>query len=70
MNVFHWHIVDSQSYPVEQKTFPISQMANYGAYASNKVYTQDTIKDLVDYANVRGRQFIDQGLKNEAKEQL
>ncbi|KAG7199186.1 hypothetical protein KM043_018061 [Ampulex compressa] len=52
MNVFHWHITDSQSFPYVSKTYP--QFSEYGAYAKKKVYTADDIKEIVQYGLVRG----------------
>lgn len=36
LNVFHWHISDSQSFPLKLPSLP--QLALHGAYSSNMVY--------------------------------
>lgn len=40
LNVLHWHIVDTHSYPVEQLASPIDMMTQYGAYGPDMVYSQ------------------------------
>lgn len=52
LNVFHWHITDSQSFPMEFKAFP--EFSRIGAYHPRKVYTTDMIRDVVDYGRQRG----------------
>ncbi|XP_031637657.1 chitooligosaccharidolytic beta-N-acetylglucosaminidase-like [Contarinia nasturtii] len=52
LNVFHWHISDSQSFPMVLISHP--EMAQHGAYSSDKVYTIENIKEVRDYAYVRG----------------
>lgn len=56
MNRFHWHISDSQSFPYVSKAYP--QLAKYGAYSEQEVYTQDDIKSITEFARVRGIQVI------------
>lgn len=56
LNRFHWHISDSQSFPYVSKAYP--QLAQYGAYSSKEIYTADDIRDVVDFARVRGIQVI------------
>nr|XP_054756462.1 beta-hexosaminidase subunit alpha-like isoform X1 [Lytechinus pictus] len=51
-NVFHWHIVDDQSFPYESKAFP--SMSENDAYDQNHVYTRENIKAVIDYARLRG----------------
>ena len=58
MNVFHWHAVDTHSFPIEHKQSPINKMHQVGAYGPDKVYTQDQVKDIVAYANYRGVRVI------------
>lgn len=52
MNVFHWHITDSHSFPIIIRSHPY--LHRYGAYAANKVYTAANVADIVRYAYVRG----------------
>ena len=52
LNVFHWHLTDSQSFPFVSKRQPL--MALYGAYSPAKVYSPEDIQDIVHYATVRG----------------
>lgn len=54
LNRFHWHITDSQSFPYVSKSYP--QLAKYGAYSSKEIYTGDDIKEIADFARVRGIQ--------------
>jgi len=52
LNTFHWHITDSQSFPYVSKTWP--KFAKYGSYTSTKIYTSEMIKEIIDYALIRG----------------
>ncbi|XP_016769498.1 probable beta-hexosaminidase fdl isoform X4 [Apis mellifera] len=52
LNTFHWHISDSQSFPFDSAQFP--EMARWGAYSGDQIYTPDDVKDLADYARIRG----------------
>lgn len=56
MNRFHWHITDSQSFPYMSKAYP--QLAKYGAYSSKEIYTGDDIKEIAEFARVRGIQIV------------
>lgn len=50
MNVFHWHLTDDQAFRVESKSFPrLHQLGSDGYY-----YTQEQIKEVVEYAADRG----------------
>ena len=53
MNVFHWHITDSHSFPLELPN-SIPELAQYGAYSKHKTYSPEQVKELVEYARVRG----------------
>lgn len=52
LNTFHWHLSDSQSFPFDSAQFP--EMARWGAYSGDQIYTPDDVKDLADYARIRG----------------
>lgn len=52
LNTFHWHITDSQSFPYVSKTWP--NFSKYGSYTPIKIYTSEMIREIVDYALVRG----------------
>ena len=50
LNVFHWHLSDDQGFRVESKRFPkLQEMGSDGHF-----YTQDQIRDIVEYARERG----------------
>ena len=57
LNVLHWHITDTQSFPIKLEKFPetTGKMAQFGAYGPNHIYTVDQVKDLVQYATERGK---------------
>lgn len=55
MNVLHWHLVDSQSWPIALSTYP--EMTK-GAYSSLEVYTKEDIEYIVAYASQRGVRII------------
>lgn len=52
LNVFHWHVSDSQSFPLEIPSVPL--LAKYGAYSPDMLYTRLQVIDIVEYARVRG----------------
>lgn len=52
LNTFHWHITDSQSFPLLVKSRP--ELAELGAYSQHQIYTPEEIVDVVKYAKVRG----------------
>ncbi|KAF2880772.1 hypothetical protein ILUMI_25400 [Ignelater luminosus] len=56
LNVFHWHISDSQSFPFMSPRVP--QLAKYGAYSADMMYNANDIKEIVDFALVRGIRVI------------
>ncbi|EFX61848.1 hypothetical protein DAPPUDRAFT_337961, partial [Daphnia pulex] len=56
LNVFHWHLTDSQSFPFVSTREP--RLALYGAYSSDQVYQPEDIKELVHYATVRGVKIV------------
>lgn len=52
MNVFHFHIVDDQSFPYESRTYP--ELSDNGAYTQQDTYSQNDIADLIEFARQRG----------------
>jgi len=56
LNVLHWHITDTQSFPFYSKRVP--QMVQYGAYSPYQVYYPEDIIELVKYARLRGVRIV------------
>jgi hypothetical protein len=52
LNVLHWHILDSSSFPVQSLKFPL--LSAKGAYASQAVYSLDDLRAVVAFARSRG----------------
>jgi hexosaminidase len=52
LNTFHWHVVDSQSFPLVIPGF--EKLAQKGAYSPDRIYSPDQVKDIVAYAAARG----------------
>ncbi|KAI0630928.1 N-acetylhexosaminidase [Trametes polyzona] len=52
LNILYWHIIDSQSFPLEVGAFP--ELSDKGAYSPSEVYTRDDIQHVIRYANERG----------------
>lgn len=50
-NVFHWHVVDTQSFPFESVTHP---KLWEGSYSKQERYTQLDMADIVEYGRARG----------------
>jgi hexosaminidase len=50
LNVLHWHLSEDQGFRVESRVFPkLQELGSNGLY-----YTQQQIRDIVDYASARG----------------
>ena len=52
INTFHWHVVDSQSFPLEVPGF--ANITTLGAYSATDVYTAADVQNIVTYAAARG----------------
>ncbi|RUS18181.1 glycoside hydrolase superfamily, partial [Endogone sp. FLAS-F59071] len=55
-NVFHWHITDSQSFPLGSKKLP--ELSLKGAYSKSMIYSPYDIKYIIHYAEQRGVRVI------------
>ncbi|KAA0195675.1 Beta-hexosaminidase [Fasciolopsis buskii] len=56
MNVFHWHIVDDQSYPYQSMKFP--NLSDKGAYYPKQIYSVQDVKEVVEFGRIRGIRVI------------
>jgi hexosaminidase len=59
LNRFHWHLTDANGWRIEIKKYPllttIGGRGNYSdSTAAAQYYTQDEIREIVDYAKKRG----------------
>jgi len=52
LNVFHWHMTDSQSFPLVMHSLP--KFAEYGSYSPEETYRPWEVEDIVSYAAKRG----------------
>ncbi|CAH1107324.1 unnamed protein product [Psylliodes chrysocephalus] len=52
LNVFHWHVSDSQSFPLVIPSLPL--MAKTGSYGPEMTYSPEEVKGLVEFARIRG----------------
>ncbi|VVC96667.1 unnamed protein product [Leptidea sinapis] len=52
LNTFHWHVSDSQSFPLKLNSVP--QLSQYGAYGPGAIYTSEDITTIVKRARLRG----------------
>ncbi|OBZ65102.1 Beta-hexosaminidase 2 [Grifola frondosa] len=52
LNVLYWHVIDSQSFPLEVIAFP--ELSAKGAYSPDEVYTEADVQQIVAYANEHG----------------
>ena len=54
-NVFHWHIVDQESFPIESKIYPKLWQ---GAYSKHEKYSFNDVSDVINYARLLGIRVI------------
>lgn len=58
LNVFHWHLIDDEGWRIESKKYPkLNKIGSYldslNAKERNGYYTQEEIKDVLQYAKER-----------------
>lgn len=56
MNVFHWHITDSHSFPLRLSKEP--ELADLGAYGFRETYSREDVAMIVEFGRVRGVRVI------------
>ena len=54
LNVFHWHMTDTNSFPFELKNPDIAMINQYGAYNALSIYDQEWIATFIEQATKRG----------------
>ncbi len=52
MNTFHWHLTDTQSFPLLLPSEP--RLSEYGAYYDGLAYTPADVAELLSHATLRG----------------
>lgn len=55
MNVLHWHLTDTQSWPVQLQSYP---QATRDAYSARESYSVQNVWDVVEFARARGVRVI------------
>lgn len=56
MNVFHWHIVDDQSFPLQTHQLP--ELSRRGAFSQQHIYSREDVAEIITYAKDRGIRVI------------
>lgn len=56
LNVFHWHITDSHSFPLELSKEP--ELASLGAYGEKERYSRSEVRKIIEFARLRGVRVI------------
>ena len=56
LNVFHWHITDSDSFPIFIPSHP--NLTIFGAFSAEEVYSFEDVQEIVDYATTRAIRII------------
>ncbi|KAG0290976.1 hypothetical protein BGZ96_005589 [Linnemannia gamsii] len=52
LNVFHWHVLDQQTYPLVSKAFP--DLTAKGAQNPEKIYTPQDVAAIIQHGTERG----------------
>ncbi|KAG7374361.1 beta-N-acetylhexosaminidase [Nitzschia inconspicua] len=56
LNVLHWHLSDSQSFPFALPSYP--ELAERGAYHPKRIYTSKDVQTVIQQAYLRGIRVI------------
>lgn len=56
MNVFHWHLMDDQSFPWQTDQLP--ELSRQGAFSKRHTYTSRDVAGIIAYAKDRGVRVI------------
>ncbi|KAI9354378.1 glycoside hydrolase superfamily [Pilaira anomala] len=56
MNVLHWHVTDSQSWPLYMKSHP--ELSEKGAYSAKEVYSEKDVQTVIKHAEGLGIRVI------------
>ncbi|KAG0264836.1 hypothetical protein BG011_005959 [Mortierella polycephala] len=56
LNVFHWHVLDQQSYPLVSKTYP--DLTAKGSERPEYVYTPQDVQAIIQHGEERGIRII------------
>ena len=49
LNTLYWHVVDSQSFPLEVLEFP--ELSQKGAYSKEQAYSEEDVQEIINYAS-------------------
>ncbi|KAG6006861.1 hypothetical protein E4U21_006668 [Claviceps maximensis] len=55
MNILHWHITDTQSWPIGLQSYP---EVTKDAYSPREIYSETDVQDIISYARARGVRVI------------
>ncbi|KAG5922031.1 woronin body major protein [Claviceps africana] len=55
MNILHWHITDTQSWPIKLQSYP---EVIKDAYSPRESYSEHDVQDIISYARARGVRVI------------
>ncbi|KAH8085951.1 N-acetylhexosaminidase [Cristinia sonorae] len=58
LNVFHWHIVDSQSFPLQLPDGGFADLSEKGAYSIYETYNASEVQEITSYAASLGIQVM------------
>ncbi|POW01874.1 hypothetical protein PSHT_12341 [Puccinia striiformis] len=56
LNVLHWHITDSQSWPIQIPSQP--NLSSQGSYSEHEIYTMQNLTDITRFANSIGIEIL------------